>query len=171
MSARSKVKGISNPLVLVYIICRPNLNIVHVALVVCKQWNWMPEWSMDEWKDGKSDSLFRMLFSSRPNKKIKTYPIISLTNVSFLFSPSYHHYGISTFLGSSYTCMSYCKVRRIWTDRYGQTVQTQNFEPPHEKTNKMTVRPAKTQISLDIHPVWPASPLSAWRKLWSLAIH
>ena len=35
------------------------------------------------------------------------------------------------------------------------------FEPPHDKTNKMTVRPAKTQISL----------LSAWRKLGSLAIH
>ena len=27
-------------------------------------------------------------------------------------------------------------------------------EPPHDKTNKMTVCPAKTQISLGIHPVW-----------------
>ena len=27
------------------------------------------------------------------------------------------------------------------------------YEPPREKTNKMTVRPAKTQISLGIHPV------------------
>ena len=26
-------------------------------------------------------------------------------------------------------------------------------EPPHGKTNKMTVRPAKTQISLGIRPV------------------
>ena len=42
------------------------------------------------------------------------------------------------------------------------------YEPPHDKTNKMTVRPAKTQISLDIHPVWSESSLSAWRKLWSL---
>ena len=25
---------------------------------------------------------------------------------------------------------------------------------PHDKTNKMTVRPAKTHISLSIHPVW-----------------
>ena len=25
---------------------------------------------------------------------------------------------------------------------------------PHDKTNKMTVRPAKTQINLGIHPVW-----------------
>ena len=27
-------------------------------------------------------------------------------------------------------------------------------EPRHDKTNKMAVRPAKTQISLDIRPVW-----------------
>ena len=29
------------------------------------------------------------------------------------------------------------------------------------KTNKMTVRPAKTQISLGIHPVWSESSLWA----------
>ena len=28
------------------------------------------------------------------------------------------------------------------------------FEPRHDKTNKMTVRPAKTQISMGIRPVW-----------------
>ena len=28
------------------------------------------------------------------------------------------------------------------------------YEPPHGKTNKMTVHPAKTQISLGIRPVW-----------------
>ena len=27
------------------------------------------------------------------------------------------------------------------------------YKPPHDKTNKMTVRPAKTQISLGIRPV------------------
>ena len=27
-------------------------------------------------------------------------------------------------------------------------------EPPHDKTNKMKMRPAKTQIRLGIHPVW-----------------
>ena len=32
-------------------------------------------------------------------------------------------------------------------------------EPPHDKTNKMTVRPAKTQISLGIRPVWSESSL------------
>ena len=45
------------------------------------------------------------------------------------------------------------------------------FWPPHDKTNKMTVRPAKTRISLGICPVWSESSLSAWRKLWSLATH
>ena len=33
------------------------------------------------------------------------------------------------------------------------------FEPPHDKTNNVAVCPAKTQISLGIHPVWPESSL------------
>ena len=35
----------------------------------------------------------------------------------------------------------------------------------------MIVRPATTQISLGIRPVWSESSLSAWRKLGSLATH
>ena len=42
-------------------------------------------------------------------------------------------------------------------------------EPRHDKTNKMSVRPAKTQINLDIRPVWSESSLSAWRKAWVLS--
>ena len=38
------------------------------------------------------------------------------------------------------------------------------------KTNRVSVRPAKTQISLG-GPVWSESSLSAWRKLGPLAIH
>ena len=34
-------------------------------------------------------------------------------------------------------------------------------EPPHDKTNKMSKRPAKTQISLGICPVWSESSLCA----------
>ena len=45
------------------------------------------------------------------------------------------------------------------------------YEPRHDKTNNVTVRPAKTQISLGIRPVWSESSLSAWRKLGSLATH
>ena len=33
------------------------------------------------------------------------------------------------------------------------------YDPPHDKTNKMTVRPAKTQIRLGIRPVWSHSSL------------
>ena len=43
--------------------------------------------------------------------------------------------------------------------------------PLHEKTNNMTVFPAKTQIGLGIHPVWSEFSLSTWRKLGSLATH
>ena len=44
-------------------------------------------------------------------------------------------------------------------------------EPRHDKTSKVRVRPAKTQISLGICPVWSESSLSAWRNLGSLATH
>ena len=33
------------------------------------------------------------------------------------------------------------------------------YEPRHDKTNKMSMRQAKTQISLGIHPVWSESSL------------
>ena len=35
-------------------------------------------------------------------------------------------------------------------------------EPRHDKTKKVPVRPAKTQISLCIRPIWSESSLSAW---------
>ena len=35
------------------------------------------------------------------------------------------------------------------------------YEPRHDKTNKMSVRPAKTQISLGIRPIWSESSLCA----------
>ena len=34
-------------------------------------------------------------------------------------------------------------------------------EPRHDKTNTLSVRPAKTQISLGIRPVWSESSLCA----------
>ena len=48
---------------------------------------------------------------------------------------------------------------------------THRNEPPHDKTQKVAVRPAKTKISLGIRPVrseWALSyPVSAKRRLWS----
>ena len=52
---------------------------------------------------------------------------------------------------------------------YSQNEMTN--EPPCDKTDKVRVRPAKTQISLGICPVWSESSLSAWRKLGPLATH
>ena len=43
------------------------------------------------------------------------------------------------------------------------------LEPRHDKTNKMSVRPAKTQISLGIRPVWSVPSLS--RLIWDFAGH
>ena len=40
----------------------------------------------------------------------------------------------------------------------------QLYEPTHDKTNNVAVRPAKTQISLGIRPVCSESSLSAWKK-------
>ena len=35
-----------------------------------------------------------------------------------------------------------------------QNFSLESSEPQHDKTNKMSVRPVKTQISLGIRPVW-----------------
>ena len=39
--------------------------------------------------------------------------------------------------------------------------QTMGAEPRHDKTNNMSVRPAKTQVSLEVHPGWSESSLCA----------
>ena len=42
---------------------------------------------------------------------------------------------------------AYCKTLQTGT------LELFTYEPQHDKINKMSVRPAKTQISLAIHPV------------------
>ena len=49
--------------------------------------------------------------------------------------------------------------------------RSENMSRLMTKPAKWHVRPAKTQISLGIRPVWSESSLSAWRKLESLATH
>ena len=58
--------------------------------------------------------------------------------------------------------MQWLKITALLRDHIKMT-----FE--HDKTNKMSVRSAKTQLSLGIRPVWSESLLSAWRNLGSLA--
>ena len=61
-------------------------------------------------------------------------------------------------------CYEYCRM-------FGNKLYIYIYEPGHNKTDKITVRLAKTQISLGIRPVWSESSLSAWRKLGSLPTH
>ena len=44
-------------------------------------------------------------------------------------------------------------------------------EPEPDKANYGPVCPAKTQISLGIHPIWSESSLSVWRRFGPLATH
>ena len=55
---------------------------------------------------------------------------------------------------SMQTWMDFVSCRLIKTSPTG-------YEPPRDITNKMTVRPAKTQISLGIRTVWSESSLGA----------
>ena len=69
---------------------------------------------------------------------------------------SKHHHTLGVFLQNRskvYQTVSVCKWAAIWQNQ------------------QMCVHLAKTQISLDIRPVWSESLLSAWRKLGSLATH
>ena len=60
-------------------------------------------------------------------------------------------------------------VNSIWVViQYGSQLVTSYC---CSRVDKVTVRPAKTQIRLGIRPVWSESSLSAWRKLGFLATH
>ena len=61
--------------------------------------------------------------------------------------------------------------KRSYSEFRLDSMDNKTNEPRHDKTNKISVRPAKTQISLGIRPVWSESSLSAWRNLGSLATH
>ena len=59
-----------------------------------------------------------------------------------------------------YICMEF-KVCPLLPSHDEHWKSVSLFQPPHDKTNKMTVRPVKTQISLGICPVWSESSLCA----------
>ena len=67
--------------------------------------------------------------------------------------------------------LTFAIVRYVFTWQCSTAETVCLYEPWHDKTNKMSVRPAKTQISLGIHPVWSESSLSEWRKFGFLATH
>ena len=53
----------------------------------------------------------------------------------------------------------YSSTQKARSELYVQKLLS--YEPRHDKANKMSVRPAKTQISLGIRPVWSESSLYA----------
>ena len=78
--------------------------------------------------------------------------------------------------GSGNTALLIYMISVIFTRTSSPTlvismILCKKIEPWHDKTNKMAVRPAKTQIRLGIRPVWSEASLSAWRKFGSLATH
>ena len=66
------------------------------------------------------------------------------------------------------------RFKYIWQNIY-QNISDKSFlamgewyskyEPRHDKSNKMTLRPAKTHISLGIRPVWSEFSLSVQKSL------
>ena len=66
--------------------------------------------------------------------------------------------------------LNFVMLRFKW-DKFVQQCPHKWDEPRHDKTNKMSKCPARTQICLGIRPVWSESSLSARRKLGSLATH
>ena len=60
-------------------------------------------------------------------------------------------------------------IVRLWRGFVARLVSNLHLSRIMTKPTKWHVRPAKTQISLGIRPVWSESSLSAWRNLGSLA--
>ena len=54
-----------------------------------------------------------------------------------------------------------CRPVPSESERLKWAANHRKYEPPHDKTNNVAVRPAKTQISLGIRPVWSESALCA----------
>ena len=58
------------------------------------------------------------------------------------------------------TCLGFVKDQTLFNwIQSPANLRQKIFEPRHDKTNKMSVCPAKTQISLGICPVWSESSL------------
>ena len=81
-------------------------------------------------------------------KYMDDYKCMYTCNVYFLFIIS----GVYFILGSYYSKGLFSKIKMVRLLHGKMTI-----EPRHDNTNKVTVRPAKTQIS----PVWSESSLGA----------
>ena len=93
-------------------------------------------------------------------------PLVSVSEISSLYLASLAAQPGLCLTWSQTTKTRFLVTRPIWSRSLLSVgclklIMQQTYEPPHDKTNKMTVRPAKTQISLDIRQVWSDSLLCA----------
>ena len=76
---------------------------------------------------------------------------------TWLFTERHVYIATHDHLSSSDNCHRACQLTGCFHGQYEYSKCSKNlntFEPPHDKTNNVAVRPAKTQISLGIRPVW-----------------
>ena len=97
----------------------------------------------------------------QPRSLISAFAILSLEGIMLLYRKLQDFAEVASVAEQTGLCLIHvCRFSRD---------EAHLYEPRHDKPNKMSVRPAQTQISLGIRPVWSESSLSAWRKLGSLA--
>ena len=96
-------------------------------------------------------------------KKLPTAQMLHCKRLATLLNP-YKNY-----LPTSQTRPD--QTKRCCADLMLKDFITHNMSRLTTKPTKWPVRPVKTQISLDICPVWSESSLSAWRNLESFATH
>ena len=117
-----------------------------------------------------SSKLLLVKISQNFVKSPLKHSLISQISVHSLWNVWMRHFykrNVSTimYISVSKTFQSgirtYCSRTVIMTLYSGinETVPMNAIEPQHDKTNKVTMHPAKTQISLGIHPVWSESSL------------
>ena len=105
------------------------------------------------------------LMSLRCPHEEALWPIEALIRLRGVFvgSPCY----FVVFVVLRFKCLTTCQMPTIAFPRcwflFLAVVYFSRNEPPRDKTNKVSVRPAKTHISLGIRPVLSDSSLSAWR--------
>ena len=105
-------------------------------------------------------TLILTLLKKKQTKNMKQVSYIEELISLWFLSTSFRHAAESSLDWTLYCCNFYCIVQLyLKGKRYASRLRI--IEPPRDKTDKMTVRPAKTQISLGIRPVWSESLLSA----------
>ena len=127
-----------------------------------------------DWADAQADRSLPLSCSSSDVNDMKssssTYWAIDFLSI-LIFNLSFN---CLPFFSCDWNLLALrcCNVwHPLWYKHDCSCIIKNTYEPPHDKTNNVAARPAKTQISLGIRPVWSESSLSAWRKLGSLATH